>query len=103
MREDGVTMSLYTVGGKGLNEYEPDPQPDGLYQFSDPQPDPQPAAAPGPDPTEAANAALQLVANPTALITEAAASPSLPWPIAIIGLCIVGMIWANYLDGGRKK
>lgn len=91
-------MSLYTIGGMGLNEYESDPQADVLYPA-----DAQPAAAPQPDPTEAANAALGVIVNPTSLITDAAASPSLPWPIAVIGICIVGMIWANYLDRGRKK
>ena len=90
-------MSLYTVGGKGLNEYESDAQPDVLY----PAPDPQPTPPPQPDPIAATNAALQVIADPTSLITEAA--PSLPWPVAVIGACVVAMIWANYLDGGRGK
>lgn len=94
-------MSLYGGTHKGLNEYESDPQPDGLYRFSDPEP--QSAPTPQPDPTAAANAALEVVINPTSLITDAAARPSLPWPVAVIGICVVGMIWANYLDGGRKK
>jgi hypothetical protein len=59
---------------------------------------------PEPDPREALGKALQVVIDPTSIVTEAAANregSKLPWAVAVLGLCVVGMIWANSLEGKR--
>lgn len=58
------------------------------------------------DPKAALVSAAELVANPSGLLSDVFPSdPSqskLPLPLAVLGLCVVGMIWANWVDGGRK-
>ena len=59
------------------------------------------------DPQTALVSAAELVANPAALLSDIFPSdPSqskLPMPLAVLGLCVVGMIWANWAEGGRKS
>ena len=58
------------------------------------------------DPQTALVSAAELVANPSGLLSDVFPSDprqsKLPMPLAVLGLCVVGMIWANWVEGGRK-
>lgn len=81
----------------------------GLYDTSEayesPQAEPElqrPAARPEPSPSDAAKAALQVIAAPASLLSEVLppdpSQSKIPWGLAVFGACIFAMIWANSLD-----
>lgn len=85
-------MSLYDDDG-GLygetNQYESvGVEQSGPVQF-DPQPQP-------------AQTAVIPAASISAEVLPATAGPSVPWGLAVLGICIVGVIWANSIDGNRE-
>ncbi len=55
------------------------------------------------DPQTALISAAELVANPWGLLSDVfpsdPAQSKLPMPLAVLGLCVVGMIWANWVEG----
>ncbi len=64
-------------------------------------------SGPSVDPQTALVSAAELVANPSGLLSDVFPSdPSqskLPMPLAVLGLCVVGMIWANWVEGKAGK
>jgi len=68
------------------------------------QPDTQQAAAASsePDAASGAKAALEIIANPTSLLSDVlpadASQSKLPYGLAVLGLCGLAIWWANWVD-----
>ena len=77
---------------------------ESLYgDVAKPAPAPAAPAPVAPDASAAVGEALALVANPAILIAEAlpSAGSSIPFGLAVLGACLVGILWAGSVDKGN--
>lgn len=73
----------------------------GSVPQTTPAPEATPAAA---DPATAVGEAIELVASPASLIASAVApggATSIPFGLAVLGACLVGILWAASVDKGE--
>ena len=97
-------MSMYDENqDAGLYDYGQQPQPA--------EPSPAPASAPTApqfSPSDAVADSLALLAGDTSKLFSEVLPPNpadskLPFGLAVFGACIVGIIWANSIDGRGRK